>query len=181
MRKILLTLALSAAVAPQVSAQNGPGSDPETVAYVDLERYAGRWYEYARIPNRFQEQCARNTTADYALLPNGRVEVINRCVKADGSLDEARGVARVVDSQSNARLEVSFVRFVGFNLFWGDYWVIGLGEDYEYAVVGTPDRKYGWLLTREPIISEELMDELFFTLEARGYRHEDFVPTPQAW
>jgi apolipoprotein D and lipocalin family protein len=162
-------------------AQNAPGSEPKTVASVDLERYAGRWYEYAKIPNRFQEQCARNTTADYAILENGRVEVVNRCVKSDGTVDEARGVARVVDPDTNARLKVSFVRLLGFNLFWGDYWVIGLGDDYEYAVVGTPDRKYGWLLTREPRIAETLVDEMFFVLETRGYRHTDFVITPQEW
>lgn len=168
-------------VVPNAWAQNGPVSEPETVAYVDLERYAGRWHEYARIPNRFQEQCEANTTADYALLENGRVEVVNRCTKADGSVDEARGIARVVDSESNARLEVSFVRLLGFSLFWGDYWVIGLGDDYQYAVIGTPDRKYGWLLTRDPEVSEELMDEMFFTLESNGYRHTDFVLTPQEW
>ena len=164
-----------------LAAQNAPGSEPETVASVDLERYAGRWYEYAKIPNRFQEQCARNTTADYAILENGRVEVVNRCVRSDGTVDEARGVARVVDPETNARLEVSFVRLLGFNLFWGDYWIIGLGDDYEYAVVGTPDRKFGWLLTREPQIPETLADEMFFVLETRGYRHTDFVATPQEW
>lgn len=168
-------------VGQPLAAQNAPGSQPETVASVDLERYAGRWYEYARIPNRFQEQCARNTTADYTILENGRVEVVNRCVKSDGTVDEARGIARVVDPDTNARLKVSFVRLLGFNLFWGDYWVIGLGDDYEYAVVGTPDRKYGWLLTREPEIPEALVDELFFVLETRGYRYSDFAVTPQEW
>lgn len=158
-------------------AQNGPGTVPETVPHVDLERYMGMWHEFARLPNRFQSQCVGNTTAEYTLLDDGRVEVINRCDTADGT-DEAKGIARVVDA-TNAKLEVSFVQFLGLQLFWGDYWIIGLGDDYEYAVVGTPDRKYGWLLVRDPDVTEDLKDEMFFTLESRGYRHRDFVITPR--
>jgi len=167
-----------AALPENTMAQNGPGTVPETVPHVDLERYMGLWHEFARLPNRFQSQCTGNTTAEYQLLDGGRVEVTNRCDTADG-IDEAVGVARVVDDSTNAKLEVSFVRFFGLQLFWGDYWIIGLGDDYEYAVVGTPDRKYGWLLVRDPDVSEDLKDEMFFTLESRGYRHRDFVITPR--
>jgi apolipoprotein D and lipocalin family protein len=176
-----LALGFALMLVPGLMAQSATSSEPEPVASVDLERYEGRWYEFARIPNRFQEQCSANTTADYSLLENGRVEVVNRCVKSDGSVDEARGLAKIEDSETNARLKVSFVRLAGLNLFWGDYWIIGLGENYEYAVVGAPDRRYGWLLTREPEVSEELMDEMFFTLESNGYRHTDFAITRQEW
>ncbi len=144
---------------------------------MDLEEYLGLWYEFARIPNQFQRQCANSTTAEYRAREDGRLDVINRCVKSDGSVDEALGVARVVDDVSNAKLEVSFVRFLGRNLFWGDYWIVGLGSDYEYAIIGTPDRKYGWLLTREANVSEDLQDEMFFILEKRGYRYTDFERT----
>ena len=172
----LVLLAAFITPAQVAMAQNGPGTVPETVPHVDLERYMGLWHEFARLPNRFQSQCVGNTTAEYTLLDDGRVEVINRCETSDG-IDEAKGVARVVDDAMNAKLEVSFVQFLGLQLFWGDYWIIGLGEDYEYAVVGTPDRKYGWLLVRDPNVSEDLRDEMFFTLESRGYRHRDFVVT----
>ena len=156
--------------------QNAPGSEPETVAAVDLERYMGLWYEFARLPNDFQSQCVANTTAEYTLRDDGRVDVVNRCETDDG-VDEAEGIARVVEGSANAKLEVSFVRILGFSLFWGDYWIIGLGDDYEFAVVGHPERKYGWLLVRDPVVSEELMDEMFFILESRGYRHDEFVLT----
>lgn len=159
-------------------AQNAPGSEPETVSHVDLERYMGLWHEFARLPNRFQSQCTGPTTAEYTLREDGKVDVLNRCVTEDG-VDEAKGLARVVDEATNAKLEVSFFSLLGFRPIWGDYWVIGLGDDYEYAVVGTPDRKFGWLLVRDPDVSEELRDEMFFTLESRGYRHRDFVLSPR--
>ena len=81
---------------------------------------------------------------------DGRITVVNRCVKSDGGTVEATGVAKVVDSVSKAKLKVSFVSFLGWRPFWGDYWVIGLAEDYSWAVVGTPDRDYLWILSRTP-------------------------------
>lgn len=160
-------------------AQNAPGSEPETVEQVNLERYMGLWYEFARLPNDFQSQCVGNVTAEYTLRDDGKVDVVNRCETEDGSIDEAEGVARIVDEETNARLEVSFVQFLGFSFFWGDYWILGLGEDYEWAVVGHPEREYGWLLVRDPDVGEEVADEMYFILESRGYRHDEFVITPQ--
>ncbi|MDH3298209.1 MAG: lipocalin family protein [Gemmatimonadota bacterium] len=179
LNRLWLAFAFIVAGGHALPAQNAPGSEPETVLSVDLDRYMGLWYEFARLPNQFQRQCVRATTAEYSMRGDGRIDVVNRCLRDDGSVDEARGIARVVDETTNARLEVSFVRFLGRNLFWGDYWVVGLGSDYEYAIVGTPDRKYGWLLTREPEVSEDLEDEMFFVLEKKGYRHTDFVLSPQ--
>ena len=153
--------------------------EPVPVKSVDLKRYVGRWYEIAKIPNRFQRKCSRGTTAQYALLPDGRIEVINRCIKKDGETITARGVAKVVDLQSNARLKVSFVKLLGFNLFWGDYWIIGLDENYEFAIVGTPGRKYGWILSRSPQMSPAKLEQAWQILKQQGYRPEDFVMTPQ--
>ena len=168
---VLFSLALVAV--PGASSGQEP---PETVSRVDLERYAGVWYEYARLPNDFQDQCIAGTTAEYTLREDGRIDVVNRCETSEG-MDVARGVARVVDPETNAKLEVSFVRVLGLQLFWSDYWVLGLGDDYEWAVVGQPDREYGWLLVRDPDVSDATRDEMFFVLEASGYRHEDFVRT----
>lgn len=152
---------------------------PTTVAAVDLQRYVGRWYEIAKIPNRFQKQCARGTTAEYTLRADGRIEVLNRCTRADGQTDEARGVAKVADRDSNSRLKVSFVRFLGMQLFWGDYWIIGLGAGYEYAIVGSPDRKYGWILSRTPRLAPEVLEVAFATLRAQGYDASRFEMTTQ--
>jgi apolipoprotein D and lipocalin family protein len=158
--------------------EEGP---PQMVDYVDLERYAGLWYEIARVPNRFQDQCARNVTAEYVLRDDGRLDVINRCVKGDGSQDKAEGLARVEDKTSNAYLKVSFFSILGWRPIWGDYMVIGLGEDYEYALVGTADRKYGWILAREAHLSEAELEGLYQQLRDRGYADGRFSPTLQEW
>ncbi|MGD2294728.1 MAG: lipocalin family protein [Candidatus Aminicenantes bacterium] len=151
---------------------------PKTVPFVDLNSYIGLWYEIAKIPNSFQKQCAAGTTAEYSLRDDGRIEVINKCFKSDGSLDEARGVARVVDTQTNAKLQVSFVRFLGRNRFWGDYWIIGLDTNYEWAVVGHPKRKYGWILSRTPVIGQEVRQKINALLESQGYDPKAFEDTP---
>jgi apolipoprotein D and lipocalin family protein len=154
---------------------------PATVESVDLNRYTGLWYEIAKLPNRFQKKCVKNTTASYRLLANGKIEVINRCLQADGKANEVKGIAKVVDPASNSRLKVSFFRPLGISLFWGDYWIIGLGEDYEYAVVGTPDRKYGWILARQSRLERAQLDKIFDLLQRQGYQPADFVMTPQEY
>ena len=152
---------------------------PTTVATVDLQRYVGRWYEIAKIPNRFQKHCARGTTAEYTLRADGTIEVLNRCVREDGRPDEAKGIAKVADRHSNSKLKVSFFRFLGVQLFWGDYWILGLGADYEYAIVGSPDRKYGWILSRTPRMTSDALDAAFATLGAQGYNTARFEMTTQ--
>ena len=152
---------------------------PVTVDSVDLQKYIGKWYEIAKIPNSFQKKCDRNTTATYTLRDDGKIDVINRCIEKDGSINEAKGIAEVVDRKSNAKLEVSFVRILGIQLFWGDYWIIGLDKDYNYAVVGNPSRKYGWILSRTPKLSEKDMDIVFEILKKQGYDPNDFVMTEQ--
>jgi apolipoprotein D and lipocalin family protein len=145
-----------------------------TVSKVDLERYVGLWFEIAKIPNRFQKQCVRGTTAEYTLREDGRITVVNRCFDKDGSVDEAEGVAKIEDTTSNAKLKVSFVSFIGWRPFWGDYWVIGLDEDYQWAIVGTPDRKYGWVLARTPALDEDTMGEIRAIIERNGYDWDRF-------
>jgi len=151
----------------------------ETVEQVDLKRYIGLWYEIAKIPNRFQRKCAGRTTAHYALRADGKIDVVNRCINEAGNAIEANGIARVVEPKSNAKLKVSFVRILGISLFWGDYWIIGLDEEYEYAVVGTPNRKYGWILSRQPLLAQEKLEQIFALLRERGYNPDDFVMTSQ--
>lgn len=164
---------------PSLAWSRQDNSPPATVPSVDLERYAGLWYEIAKIPNRFQKKCAGNTTAYYSIRSDGKIDVINRCMKQNGDFDEARGIARVEDPLSNAKLKVSFVRFLGMSLFWGDYWIIGLGDNYEYAVVGTPNRKYGWILARNPKLDEATLQTITELLREQGYDPADFEMTRQ--
>ena len=151
---------------------------PVPVDRVDLSRYMGRWYEIALIPNFFQRRCVADTSAEYALREGGLVSVTNRCRTKSGDMDQAEGVARVVDPATNARLEVSFVSLLGLRLFWGDYWILGLGEDYDYALVGTPSRRYGWVLARDPEVSEEQLAAWLRALAEQGYDPKDFVRSP---
>lgn len=150
-----------------------------TVKQVDLGKYVGVWYEIAKIPNPFQKKCAKNTTAQYLIRKDGRIDVINRCVKSNGQTIQARGVARIIDKESNAKLKVSFVKFLGIRLFWGNYWIIGLDQNYQYAVIGEPSRKYGWILSRSPQLSDtdwEIFQEI---LVNQGYNPERFIKTDQ--
>src|SRR6187401_2185626 len=108
-----------------------------TVPAVNLDRYAGDWFEVARYPNWFQRKCAGDVRASYARRADGQIAVVNRCAGADGSVTEARGVARIVDTDTRAKLKVRFgpdvLSFLPF--LWGDYWLIGLADDYSWAVV----------------------------------------------
>lgn len=150
------------------------------VAAVDLQRYAGFWYEIARVPAWFQNQCARRSIARYALRPDGRIAVLNQCIKRNGNVEQAEGIARVVDRASKARLQVSLVSLLGWRPFWGDYWVIGLDPDYRWAVVGSPDRRYGWILARTPALEPGTLETIGQVLEGNGYRRSSFVLTPQS-
>src|SRR3954453_19006802 len=126
---------------------------------VDLRRYIGHWFEIARFPNRFQQRCAGDVRATYALRPDDRIDVINRCRTADGRVTEARGVARIVDQRTSAKLKVRFapaaLSFLPF--VWGDYWIVGLADDYSWAVVGAPDREFLWILSRTTTLNPNRM------------------------
>lgn len=154
---------------------NHPAMD--TVAYVEPSEYAGLWYEIAKIPNRFQDQCATDTTAEYTLLADGTLTVRNRCRTEAGEVDDITGTARVVTPDTNAQLKVSFVRFLGRNWFWGDYWIIGLDDAYEWAVVGTPSRKFGWILARSPSLTDDERAACDEVLREQGYDPADFEET----
>jgi len=130
----------------------------EVVDYVDLERYLGKWYEVASIPQSFQEGCV-NSSAEYSKMRRNRIRVINTC-EVDGRTKRARGKAWVVDNETNAKLKVQF-----FWPFKGDYWIIELDEDYQYAVVGDPNRNSLWILSRTPRISDDLFDDLLNRIE----------------
>lgn len=135
----------------------------QTVPHVDLDRYMGKWYELARLPNRFEKKCDRDIAAEYARLGTG-VSVRNTCMQANGKLNVANGKAKVVDPASNARLKVTF-----FWPFYGNYWIIGLDSEYRWAIVGEPSRRYLWVLSRKPVLSEQTLQEIRKQIEAAGY------------
>ena len=151
----------------------------QVVNKVDLNKYIGLWYEVAKIHNWFQKNCMKNTTAEYLLRDDGKIKVINSCTEADGSKNIAEGVAKVVDNITNAKLEVSFVKILGIQLFWGDYWIIGLGENYDFALVGSPNRKYGWILSRTKKLSQEKLNQISDLLRIKGYDIKNFEFTVQ--
>ena len=137
----------------------------ETVDFVDIDRYIGEWYEIARYEHRFQKGCV-GSKATYTMRDDGKISVVNECFdkSSSGKLRSAKGKAWVVDKQSNAKLKVSF-----FWPFAGDYWVIDLGENYEYAVVGHPDRKYLWVLSRTPEMDENVYQAILDRLQKQEY------------
>lgn len=153
-----------------------------TVPSVDLKRYAGRWYEVARYPNRFEKSCAGDVTAEYALRDDGKVNVINRCRKRDGKTQVAEGVARVINKQTNAQLEVRFApKFLAFLPFvWGKYYVIDLAPDYSYALVGSPDRKYLWILSRAAQPNEAIFRQASEAARTNGFDPHRLIRTPQS-
>ena len=156
------------------------GTTLATVPQVDLDRYVGRWHELARTPNWFQRNCAADVTADYARRPDGTVSVVISCRRADGAVDRVEGTARVVDSATNAKLEVAFapeaLRWIP--AVWGNYWVIELALDYRYAIVGEPSREYLWVLSRTPTLDDATWTSIDARIAAAGYDRAKVTRTP---
>ncbi len=135
---------------------------------VDLTRYAGLWYEIARLPNRFERGCV-GVTAEYALSDDGGVSVTNTCREdtLDGPTRVAEGRATVADP-SNAKLKVKFApAWVPFAA--GDYWIIDVDDAYQTALVGAPSRKYLWILARTPQVAPERLDALTTLAASNGF------------
>ena len=175
--KFFITAVLFLVMFPNNFSQEKETPTLKTVNQVDLKKYVGLWYEIAKIPNSFQEQCAYGTTAEYKLLEDGDIQVINKCYTKDGEADVADGLAKVVDKNTNSKLEVSFFSILGFRPFWGDYWIIGLDDNYQWAVVGSPNRKYGWILSRTPTLPDETMNKIFSILKDQYYNPDEFEMT----
>ncbi len=134
-----------------------------SVPSVDLARYSGKWFEIASFPMFFQRNCVADTTAEYATATDGSVSVHNRC-RTDSGFDDATGRATVVEGFGNSRLKVSF-----FWPFKADYWVLGLDPEYRWAVVGNPNRKYLWVLSRTPQLPPTLMEVALASAAAQGF------------
>jgi lipocalin/uncharacterized protein YbjT (DUF2867 family)/ligand-binding SRPBCC domain-containing protein len=175
-------VALVAATTLQPAAAPAQALPPvHSVPFVDLDRYAGDWFEIARFPNRFQRQCVGDVRATYARRPDGRIDVVNRCRTAEGET-EARGVARIVDEWTFAKLKVRFAPawLSWLPMVWGNYWIIGLASDYSWAVVGDPDRDYLWILARAPLLDDASLAVARAAALDNGFDVKRLVPTSRA-
>jgi apolipoprotein D and lipocalin family protein len=151
----------------------GNRSVPQPNKPVDLKKYLGRWYEIARYEQSFQIGC-EGVTADYSLRADGTIDVVNRCRKPDGKSSEARGRAKVVDGESQAKLKVSF-----FGPFYGDYWVLDRADDYGWSIVGEPSGRYLWILAREPTPAAAEVQKLIDRAKDLGYDTSMLLRTKQ--
>jgi len=156
-------------------------SEVKAVSNVDLKRYSGKWFEIARYPNDFQKKCVGNTTASYKIQSDGTSEVQNQCLKKDGTTIDAKGKAKIVDTTTNAKLKVRFAP--GLLSFlpavWGDYWILDLDNNYQYAVVGDPNREYLWVLSRAPEMKEATYQNIQRRVEKMGFNPGKLIKTPQ--
>ncbi len=137
----------------------------QTVPFVDLNKYAGKWYEIASFPQRFQKGC-NCTTATYTPSDKGFVVVENRCNKdsVTGKISYIKGKAFVVKNSGNAKLKVQF-----FWPFRAKYWIIDLADDYSYAVVSHPNKKYLWILSRTATLDQSIYNGILNRLKEKGF------------
>lgn len=181
--RIIIFLLIVLPLLSYASGKDTSGNRLRVVPTVDLSRYVGTWYEIARLPNRFQNDCAGNVTATYSLLDDGEMKVVNRCVKEDGDTTVAEGRARrASDDEPTSKLKVRFAPAVlSFLPFvWGDYWIIDLAPDYSYAVVGEPKREYLWVLSRTPSMEEKAFQEILQRVVQQGYDLSKLIRTKQS-
>jgi apolipoprotein D and lipocalin family protein len=142
----------------------------QAVPALDVPRYLGRWYEVAKLPNWFQRQCARDTSAEYRAQATGELQVINRCRKASGEMIEAQGLARQLGGAQSATLQVRFAPawLSWLPLVWGDYWVVDLDPAYDLVAVSEPRREYLWILSRQPKVDPQRYRALLDRLAGMG-------------
>ncbi len=157
-------------------------SEPTTVDSVDLDKYAGTWYEIARLPMYFQRNCASDVTANYTEKTDGSgIIVTNKCLEADGSKMVAEGLAKPADT-TGSKLKVTFlpswIRWLPVGR--ADYWVLARDADYQTSLVGTPDKKYLWLLARSPNVTQQTYAKYRQIAQGQGYDLKEFTLTPHS-
>jgi apolipoprotein D and lipocalin family protein len=162
MRTLILALALFVAACAGQPV-NRSSSAPLPVAAIETEPYLGLWHEAARLPNRFESDCVA-ATAEYGLRDDGMISVLNTCMRSDGSTRDAEGRARRVGEGDEGKLEVSF-----FGPFWADYWVLERANDYSWSIVGEPEGRYLWVLTRAERTTPQERALFDARLRALGY------------
>lgn len=152
----------------------------ETVPHVDIDRYLGTWEEIARFPNKYQEGCV-DSTAQYTQA-KCYIQVKNTCITADGKKKDVTGRAKIADTSKPAQLKVNFTPFFirMFGVGWGNYWIIELGSNYEYAVVSEPKMEYLWILARNKPMSKATYNDIVQRLKAKGFSTEKLMVAQKA-
>lgn len=147
----------------------------KVVDSLDVNKYAGKWYEIARLPNSFEKglECV---TANYTLLENGKIEVLNQghSIADHSKIETAKGKAHIPNQNEPSKLKVTF-----FWPFYGNYWVIELDKNYQYALVGEPARKYLWILSRTPDLDESSYNQLINIAKEQGFATEKLIKVNQ--
>lgn len=153
----------------EVAKPTGMGQ-AQAVPSVDLNRYAGKWYEIARLPMYFQRNCASDVTATYTLKSNGAIEVNNQCIGKDGKMMQSIGEASK-NGDSGSKLKVTFLPkgLRALPIGKADYWILALDDNYQNALVGTPDQKYLWILSRTPTMSDSVYNQYVTIAKQQGY------------
>lgn len=148
-----------------------------TVEKVEIEAYVGKWYEVSRLPNRFQRKCLKST-ADYGLLNESSISLVNTCYKKNGKISTIKGVATITNIPSNSKLLIKFKTWYSWLIPKGKYWILSLEKNqdsYEFSLVGTPDRKFLWILSRSPNPSLSMVMDLKAKAKALGFATEKMI------
>jgi apolipoprotein D and lipocalin family protein len=149
--------------------------DPPVATNLDLERFQGRWYEIARIPRDYDQTC-HDTTADYTLVGPNALEFRHEChlSSPSGKLSTFDAPARAEDPSVPAKLTLDL------GLYRGSYWVLDIGKDYEYAVVGHPSLTMLWVLSRAPTLDADAYAHALDLARRDGFNPDELVTTPQS-
>ncbi|WP_346838359.1 lipocalin family protein [Microbulbifer sp. SAOS-129_SWC] len=174
MRK--LCVMLMAGLTALLGGCSGVPAGVQPVDDFQLQRYLGRWYEIARLDNRFERGLSR-VTAEYSLNDDGSVKVVNRGFDAEkGKWRQSVGKAKFAGADDVGQLEVSF-----FGPFYASYIVVALDrEHYDYALVSGYNKEYLWLLARKPQLPQATIDRLVAKARAAGFDTDKLLFVEQA-
>lgn len=159
---------------------------PQTEPFVDLNRYIGTWYEIGRTPTPFQNKCGASR-ATYTTRDDNRIDVLNECLKKNtpsGKMYSANAIAKVIDKKTNAKLKVNFIPILKYfdflSFLGGDYWVLKLDQNYQYVLVGSPDYRYFWILSRTPTLPIEIINNMLNYAKSLGFDISQYQ-TSETW
>lgn len=173
MRRHLMFLLLAAASFAGMSHAASSPPPLQAVDSIDTKRYAGKWYEIARLPTPLQRRCVGDVTVEYTAGLQGALHINNRCRTKDGSIAAMSGTATPREGATGAQYQADFLQPAT------QYWIIGLDSEYRWAVIGDPDRKTLWILARKPQLAPEQLEQALQAARAQGYPLDELHYTPQ--
>jgi apolipoprotein D and lipocalin family protein len=178
---LALVLALPLAALPSAPVR---GEVPDAVAleHADVNRFMGRWYEIARLPNTQERACARDVVSTYERRNESAIRVVNVCRNADGELERTQGVARIRDGLSQAKLEFRFapLALAWLPFLWDDWWILEVAPEYSYMMAGDPSHQRLWIYARTPELDDATYRSLVAHAAVQGYDTTRLVRTPQS-